>query len=112
MSVDQPLSDEELAAVERRSSAASPGPWIARLESRQSIGGGSFVQLDSDPAQDDELYLRRFVGGHEVLGVDPRTDADIEFIAGARQDVPRLLAEVRRLRAAQARRQQQQSAAD
>ncbi|MGW4380156.1 hypothetical protein [Kitasatospora sp. NPDC004531] len=103
METDRALSDEELNAIERRVAAASPGPWTAFLESRQAAGGDSFIRLDADPEQDDEFYLHRFVDGRPILGIDPRTDADLDFIAAARQDVPRLLAEVRRLRGAVSR---------
>jgi hypothetical protein len=70
------------------------------MESRHGIGGTSFIQLQADADEDDEIYLTRATGGREVVGADARTDADIEFMAGARQDVPRLLDEIRRLRAA------------
>ncbi|MFJ1791609.1 hypothetical protein [Kitasatospora griseola] len=93
------MSEEESAAIEQRAAAATPGPRVAWMESRQSIGGCSFIQLDADPAGDDELYLTRVTGGRAIRGIDARTDADVDFVA-ARRDVPRLLDEVRRLRAA------------
>ncbi|MFE2582843.1 hypothetical protein [Streptomyces sp. NPDC059378] len=99
MEPDEVLSEEELSAIERRVGAATPGPWVGWMESRHSIGGTSFIQLRADAEEDDEFYLTRATGGHEVVGADAQTDADIEFIAGARQDVPRLVKEIRRLRA-------------
>ncbi|MER7579651.1 hypothetical protein [Kitasatospora sp. NPDC097691] len=96
----EPLSKEELSAIERRVAAASPGPWVGWMESRHGIGGTSFIQLSADADEDDEIYLTRVTGGREVIGADAQTDADIEFIAGARQDMPRLINEIRRLRAA------------
>jgi len=100
MESDEELPEEELSAIERRVAAATPGPWIGWTESRHGIGGTSFVQLRADSEEDDEIYLTRSTGGSEVRGADAQTDADIEFIAGARQDVPRLVNEIRRLRAA------------
>ncbi|WP_404867926.1 hypothetical protein ACI1MP_05895 [Kitasatospora griseola] len=100
MRAEQLLSDRELAAIEQRAAAATPGPWVAWLESRQATGGCSFIRLDADPDEDDERYLTRVTGGREIRGIDARTDADIDFIAAARQDVPCLLDAVRRLRAA------------
>ncbi|MCX5213802.1 hypothetical protein OG689_31805 [Kitasatospora sp. NBC_00240] len=100
MGSDEPLSEDELSAIERRAAAATPGPWIGCLESRHGIGGSSFIELPGDEEVHDEFYLTRATGGRQVGGVDAQTDADIEFIAGARQDVPRLLDEARRLRAA------------
>ncbi len=77
------LSDEELAAMQARADAATPAPWMARF-------GGQRQNV--------------FVSNKEVILFDvghlaPSTP-DMEFIAAARSDVPRLLAEVRRLRAA------------
>ncbi|GHH81738.1 hypothetical protein GCM10018781_65010 [Kitasatospora indigofera] len=100
MGTDEPLSEDELSAIERRVAAASPGPWVGWLESRHGIGGSSFIELPGDVEVDDELYLTRATGGRRVGGAHAQTDADIDFIAGARQDVPRLVSEVRRLRAA------------
>ncbi|MFE2854566.1 hypothetical protein ACFXJO_26035 [Streptomyces lavendulae] len=99
MESDEVLSEEELSAVERRVAAATPGPWVGWMESRHGIGGTSFIQLRTDAEEGDEIYLTRATGGRQVVGVDAQTDADIEFIAGARQDVPRLVSEIRRLRA-------------
>ncbi|MGW1642275.1 hypothetical protein [Streptomyces lavendulae] len=99
MESDEVLSEEDLSAIERRVAAATPGPWVGWMESRHGIGGTSFIQLRTDAEEDDEIYLTRATGGRKVVGVDAQTDADIEFIAGARQDVPRLVSEIRRLRA-------------
>ncbi|RST04397.1 hypothetical protein EF910_17890 [Streptomyces sp. WAC07149] len=99
MESDEVLSEEELSAIERRVAAATPGPWVGWMESQHGIGGTSFIQLRADAEEDVEIYLTRAAGGHEVVGMDAQTDADIEFIAGARQDVPRLVSEIRRLRA-------------
>ncbi|MFJ9459737.1 hypothetical protein ACIRST_32265 [Kitasatospora sp. NPDC101447] len=98
------LSDDELALIERRAAAATPGPWVAWTESRHGIGGESFIQIRPGAEGDDELYVRRFTAGQEVKSPNPELDADFDFIAAARQDVPRLIAEVKRLRAALDRR--------
>ncbi|MEU3563659.1 hypothetical protein [Kitasatospora sp. NPDC006786] len=97
---DEPMSEDELTAIEDRTAAATPGPWLARLEGRHGIGGESFIQLRPETPEDDELYVRRFTAGYEVKGPNTALDADIDLIAAARQDVPRLIAEVKRLRAA------------
>jgi len=68
-----------LAEIEARCNAATPGPWD-RLEAG-SIGM-ALVLLD--------MSLRQIVRP---------TEADLDFIASARADVPDLLAEVKRLRA-------------
>lgn len=80
-----PLTPEELAAMEARCEAATPGPWNDR----------------------DELELRDPNGYAVVWFYPPNTDLwehqgtelhDANFIAHARTDVPRLIAEVKRLR--------------
>ncbi|MFE6054845.1 hypothetical protein ACFQ6N_29170 [Kitasatospora sp. NPDC056446] len=101
MPMNESLTEADLDAMERRISGATPGPWVPLLETRSATGGGSFIQVAPDAAeQDDEIYLRRFTGGREVLGPDRQADADLDFVASAREDMPRLVAEVRRLKAA------------
>ncbi|WP_369262155.1 hypothetical protein [Streptomyces sp. R35] len=100
MSTDEALSETDLDAMAERAAAASPGPWVPWLETRGATGGESFIQVDPDHGEeDDEIYVNRIVGARQILGPDQQLDADLDFIAWARQDVPRLIAEVRRLRA-------------
>lgn len=75
------ISDQELDSIEARVRMAAPGPWSSFVEGRDHTSGSSFIQT---PASDIEL-----------LGA---TIADQDFIAHARDDIPRLLAEVRRFR--------------
>lgn len=72
------MTPEDLTAIEQRASAATPGPW----------------RLDHGDVIADEPGVGA-VGIAEVIGV--RDTADAVFIAKAREDVPALLAEVRRL---------------
>jgi hypothetical protein len=78
---DEELTDDDLAAIEARCAAATPGPWKAWIEGRDHFAGDSIITTAND-----DMY------------VSPPLEADLDFIAAARQDVPRLLAEVRRLR--------------
>lgn len=83
-----PLTEEELQAIERRERLASPGPWYT----------------GDNPYYFDGVYTEKGVpphGAHIVAraNLHINRDANEDFIAGARQDIPRLLAEVRRLRA-------------
>jgi len=80
------LSDEELAAIEGRALVASPAPWtVATWEGRPaSIGwqqGGLRTAVCIRPKYRDDWL-----------------ESDADFIAHARQDIPALLEEVRRLR--------------
>jgi hypothetical protein len=84
---NMPLTLEDLQEMEIRCEAARPGPWRSYVERRDHLSGSSFIMVGAGPSRDDEdLYL------------SGNTDADQDFIAAARQDVPRLIAEVRRLR--------------
>jgi hypothetical protein len=83
------LTDEYLAQVQRRADAATAGPWISFVEGRDHTSGSSFVRTSSIDI--------------ELSGA---TVADQDFIAHARDDVPLLLAEIRRLREELIRRTQ------
>ena len=75
------MTDEELTEIRHRCERASPGPWKAWVEGRDHQSGSSMVQTGADDI--------------EMSGA---ANADYDFIAHARQDIPRLLAEVERLR--------------
>src|SRR4051794_20619508 len=81
-----PMSVADLAAIASRAAAATPWPWRSFIEGRDHLGGNDFIQTAGGDGPDIEL--------------SGATRADQDFIAEARQDVPRLLAEVRRLRIA------------
>jgi hypothetical protein len=80
-SLFQGMSDEELDLIEARIRAATAGPWASFVEGRDHTSGSSFIRT---PASDIEL--------------SGATASDQDFIAHARDDVPNLLREVRRLR--------------
>lgn len=76
------LSDQELDEIERRALAATPGPWKSFVEGRDgNLGFDSFIRTGGE-----DIYLTG------------ATVPDQDFIASARQDVPRLVAEVRVMR--------------
>jgi hypothetical protein len=89
----EPLSDAELNAMEARCEAATPSPWWAWIEGRDGTSASSFIGRGLDGARHPDLYLSTDPG-------DQVSIADHDFIAAARQDLPRLLAEVRRLQRA------------
>ena len=91
------LDDSELDAIEARCRAATPGPWWAWVEGREGLGGDSFVGQGGD--DEGSSPLRRDLYLSTYRGVSPVPPADYDFIAHARQDIPRLVAEIRRLRA-------------
>lgn len=78
---------------------ASPAPWEASIEGRDhNTGGDSFIWI-GDHENDLQMYI---VQSSPILGpgIHNSPDADIDFIANARQNVPALVSEIRRLRAA------------
>ena len=79
--VSTELTAADLDEIEARLRATTPGPWKSFVEGRDHTSGSSFI---ATPDNDIELT--------------GATAADQDFIAQARQDVPRLLEEVRRLR--------------
>lgn len=88
---DGALSELEIAEIDSRCSKATPGPWAPFIEGRDHTSGSSFIMTGPKEAPGEDI---------ELTGATPD---DLDFIANARQDVPRLIAEVRRLRAASRR---------
>lgn len=76
------IDDEKLDEIEARAEAATDGPW--RVEPYSEAHKGSFIVVSAD--------------GTELFDADAHYNECI-LAAHARQDVPALVAEVRRLRA-------------
>ena len=81
------MTPADLDEIERRASAATEGPWTGR-EVKHRDPDGRVIGVELGAAHDDHAA---------IFGANP--EADAEFIAAARTDVPRLVAEVRRLQA-------------
>ena len=88
-----PLSAQRLAEIESRQAAATPGPWRSMVEGRDHRSGDSFLMTGGDDHRGPDMYLTWDPVIHE-----DRRRADQDFIAHARQDIPALAAEIRRLR--------------
>jgi hypothetical protein len=89
--VMSPLSEDELEAMLARAQSALPGPWWASWEGRDHESGDSFIGTGVEDARGVDIYVTTDDG--------PAGQADLDFIARARQDVPALVSEIRRLRA-------------
>ena len=87
------MTDEELREIEARADAASVGPWRTNYEL-----GGQPPDWNGWVWRDDGTW--NGYGTELELICGSQTDANATFIAHAREDVPALVAEVRRLRAA------------
>lgn len=81
------MTEEELSEIEQRCEAARKGPWTSYIEGRDHTSGSNIIQVGPTAEPKDDI---------DIVGA---TEADQDFMAHARSDVPRLLAEVRRLRA-------------
>lgn len=81
------ITEQELNAIELRANRAQQGPWKAYIENRDHESGDNFImtgEFDSS-SRGEDIYL------------SGATDADHDFIAHARQDIPRLIQEIRLL---------------
>lgn len=76
------ITDAWLEELAQKFRATTPGPWTSFVEGRDVDSGSSFIQTGGE-----DIYLQG------------ATDADQDFIAAARQALPLLIDEVRRLRA-------------
>jgi hypothetical protein len=83
------LPDEELDRMERLVAAATAGPWVSYVAGREPESASSCL----------ELGVCNELGSFRTIELIGATAADQDFIASARQDLPRLLQEVRALRA-------------
>ena len=96
MSHDEPLTEAELESIAIRVAAASPGPWSAWVEGRDGFGGDNLILIG--PRDSDNALPDMYVTHADSDGTHPAPAEDLDFIANARQDIPRLIAEIRRLR--------------
>jgi hypothetical protein len=95
---DSTITEEELLAIEARVNKATLGPWRADVEQPDDV-----VIWGSRPTPDNSDFLGNIGEGRiSEVGVAFDFDADnAQFIAGARTDIPRLIAEIRALWAKQ-----------
>jgi hypothetical protein len=80
---DIQLTEEELLQIEQRANLASLGPWKSWVEGRDFFGDSSIIS--------------KGVGDNRGVDIEPlgATAEDMDFIAAARQDIPRLIFEIR-----------------
>lgn len=86
MTANEGLSIGEISEIQDRCNRASRGPWKSMVEGRDHSSGSSFIITGPSEQRGPDI---------ELSGA---TIEDQDFVAHARQDVPRLLEEVRRLR--------------
>ena len=81
-----------LDKIEARTNAATEGPWEWDGESNEPWPAGD-NSLRSVSGAKDDLVL--YAWGYDAYGIEAARDADAEFIAHARTDVPWLLEQVK-----------------
>ena len=87
---DHRVSDAELDELRRLSASAAPAPWRAMVEGRDHSSGDSFIMIGGDDDRDEDMYVSRDSG--------PAIASDLDFIAAARNYLPRLVDELTELR--------------
>lgn len=101
------MDDLELARIRSRAAAASPGPWFVRILDDEYAMNLVAISTAADAGDDQwpdfdsgEVVAATLVQQPRYVGVsDQRWDENAEFIAHSREDLPRLLDEIDRLRA-------------
>ena len=91
------LTEAELDAILARAENSLDGPWQSFVEGRDHFGGDNFIRAGGLDDETPDMYVTLSCWNTEPPKA--ATPAILDFIAAARQDVPRLVAEVRRLRA-------------
>ncbi|MFJ2033576.1 hypothetical protein [Streptosporangium sp. NPDC087985] len=107
MTTPEPLTDEELAAIEELAEAATPGPWFIRHLDDEAAMNLVAISTVPDTGHGErwpdfdhrEIVAATLIQHPRYVDVaDGRWDENAQFIADARQDIPRLIAEIKRLR--------------
>jgi hypothetical protein len=87
------MTEQELKEIEDRCNAATKGPWTSFIEGRNHESGDNFIMTGIKDGDDIWSESR----GEDIY-LTGATNADQDFIAHARQDVPKLIQAVRQLR--------------
>jgi hypothetical protein len=93
------LTDDGLDQITARAEASLPGPWEAFVEGRDHWSGDDFIRTGGLDDEAPDMYVYLSYWNDEPS--QQATAAVLDFIAAARQDIPRLVAEVQRLRGSQ-----------
>lgn len=88
------MTDDELKAIEARANAATPGEWQVGPEIPLAKGREGLMHINAGD-YGEVARLLSYLQDAELAG---RWRADAQFIAHAREDIPKLIAEIRRLR--------------
>ncbi|WP_405682221.1 hypothetical protein [Streptomyces sp. NBC_01238] len=107
MDAPDPMTEEDLASIDEVARAATPGPWhVRQLDDHFAM---SLVAISTVPDTGTGERWPDFDHHHIVAATliqhpryvdvaDEHWDENAHFIANAREDGPRLISEIRRLR--------------
>ena len=87
------MTELELNEIEKRVKKASRGPWKSMIEGRDHTSGDDFI-MTGIPEGEDIWGENR---GEDIY-VTGAMKSDLDFIANARQDIPKLLDYIRELK--------------
>lgn len=80
------ISEKELIEIENRINKAQSGEWKAYIEGRDHESGSDFIMTGFGNNRGNDI---------EIIGA---TIHDYDFIANAKQDIPKLINEIRELK--------------
>jgi hypothetical protein len=86
------MTKDELQIIKDRYNATSIAPWVSFIEGRDHESGSSFIMTGIPKGED--IWQAKRGEDLEIIGA---INADLDFIAHARQDIPALIAEIERL---------------
>jgi len=90
MTVEQ-LNEETLERLLHLSDRGEPAPWHLMIEGRDHESGDAFIMVGNERDRREDVYVSRDSG--------PADQPTLDLIAEARNYLPILIVEVRRLRA-------------
>jgi len=83
---NMPIKKEELNEIRLRCNSATNAPWVSYIEGRDHTSGSDFIMTGVGGSRGEDIEL------------NGATVQDQDFIANARQDIPKLLDEIDRLK--------------
>ncbi len=86
------MTEDELNEIETRVNKTTKGPWKSYIEGRDYLSGSNFIM--TGVSDGENIWSDSRGNDIELKGA---TDDDQDFIANARQDIPGLVQEIRRL---------------
>lgn len=87
------MTDQELWEISNRAERATRGPWKSCIEGRDHLSGDNFIMTGIK--EGDNIWSQH--RGTDIY-LSGTTNDDQDFIANSRQDIPRLIDEIFRLR--------------